>query len=68
MIMIPKFPFFLTLILGGFTAWLWLNDHVMRSVSVIVQICPQILKISSARSSVSAYILQSSTYVDRKAI
>ena len=36
LIMIPKFPFFLTLILGGFTAWLWLNDHVMRSVSVLV--------------------------------
>lgn len=33
--MIPKFPFFLTLILGGFSAWLWLNDHVMRSLSVI---------------------------------
>lgn len=34
--MIPKFPLILTLILGGFSAWLWLNDHVMRSVSVIL--------------------------------
>ena len=34
--MIPKFPFFLTLILGGFSAWLWLNDHVMRALSVMV--------------------------------
>ena len=34
--MIPKFPFFLTLILGGFSAWLWLNDHVMRSISVML--------------------------------
>lgn len=35
-IMIPKFPYFLTLIFGGVTAWLWLNDHVMRSISVIL--------------------------------
>jgi outer membrane protein assembly factor BamB len=34
--MIPKFPFFLTLILGGFSAWLWLNDHVMRALSVMI--------------------------------
>jgi len=34
--MISKFPFFLTLILGGFSAWLWLNDHVMRALSVMI--------------------------------
>lgn len=33
--MIPKFPLFLTLILGGISAWLWLDSHVMRAVSVI---------------------------------
>jgi len=25
--MIPKFPLFLTLILGGISAWLWLDSH-----------------------------------------
>jgi outer membrane protein assembly factor BamB len=34
--MIPKFPFFLTLILGGFSAWLWMTDNVMRSISVML--------------------------------
>lgn len=34
--MIPKFPFFLTLILGTFTVWLWMTDNVMRSVSVMI--------------------------------
>jgi len=33
--MIPKFPLFLTLTLGGISAWLWLDSHVMRAVSVI---------------------------------
>jgi len=34
--MVPKFPLFLTLILASVTAWLWINDHVMRSLSVMV--------------------------------
>lgn len=33
---LPKFPLFLTLLFGGFSAWLWSTDHVMRSVSVIL--------------------------------
>lgn len=34
--MIPKFPLFLTLILGGITVWLWLTANVMRSISVML--------------------------------
>jgi len=34
--MIPKFPFFLTLIIGGVTAWLWITSNVMRSISVML--------------------------------
>jgi outer membrane protein assembly factor BamB len=36
--MIPKFPFFLTLLFGGLLAWLWLTDHVFRSGGLMILI------------------------------
>ena len=32
----PLFPLITTLLLGGLTAWLWLTDNVMRSLSVML--------------------------------
>ncbi|MDZ4403918.1 PQQ-binding-like beta-propeller repeat protein [Prosthecobacter sp.] len=34
--MIPKFPLFVTLILGGLLAWQWLTDHVFRSGMLMI--------------------------------
>ena len=34
--MIPKFPLFLTLLIGGFLAWLWVTDHVFRSAGLMI--------------------------------
>ncbi len=33
--MIPRFPFFLTLVAGGIAAWMWSTTHVMRAVTVM---------------------------------
>lgn len=34
--MIPKFPLFLTLLVGGLFAWLWGTDHTFRAASVML--------------------------------
>jgi outer membrane protein assembly factor BamB len=34
--MTPKFPLFLTLLIGGFLAWLWVTDHVFRSGGLMI--------------------------------
>lgn len=34
--MIPKFPLFLTLLLGGLLAWLWSIDHTFRAAGVML--------------------------------
>lgn len=34
--MIPKFPLFVTLLLGGVFAWLWLTDHTFRAAGVML--------------------------------
>jgi outer membrane protein assembly factor BamB len=36
--MIPKFPLFLTLLLGGLFAWAWATDHTFRAASVMLLI------------------------------
>jgi outer membrane protein assembly factor BamB len=38
LLMIPKFPFFLTLLFGGLLAWLWMTDHVFRSGGLMILI------------------------------
>ncbi len=36
--MIPKFPLFLTLLLGGLLAWLWATSHTFRAAGVMILI------------------------------